>query len=479
MPWQVVCLNCDKRFRITDDEAAAVRQGRARCPGCRQQLLGDNLRERSDGEISASPMPNAMPSKDRQAEAESASEPGEPKLSVKERIKKFLLGEIIVKVGFFWHGKQKCIPRWVLALQLAIGSCVVGGFMACFLTFGPTYLGARITYTVFLLPAVPFAFLFACKSGLMITYGWKHLLVVSRMPWWVKTIEGLLLLVLTVMPVTALCGTILVSALSYVNLCVVPARVLGEFNARMLVMTPYLPPSFPFPFHFYAPDYGLFTETITPQAANILSEYRRDLIFNRIRLLPPEVAKAFVGYDGWELSLDGLTELTPEVAEPLARVKAPLSLGGLGEISPEVAELLAKRNGHLSLDGLVDPPPEVAALIGQSGCGLSLNGLTSVTTDFARALGSSKRRLSLDGLTEITPPVAELLVRSDGELSLNGLKVISPDVAGIFAKHSGGSLHLDGLTSLSPMVARALAEKKKGMFRSVVLRSLIKKLPAS
>ena len=47
MAWVVVCLNCERRFGISDTEAAAVRKGQARCPNCKLSLLESSLQESS------------------------------------------------------------------------------------------------------------------------------------------------------------------------------------------------------------------------------------------------------------------------------------------------------------------------------------------------------------------------------------------------------------------------------------------------
>ena len=47
MAWVVVCLNCERRFGISDTEAAAVRKGQARCPNCKLSLLESSLQPSS------------------------------------------------------------------------------------------------------------------------------------------------------------------------------------------------------------------------------------------------------------------------------------------------------------------------------------------------------------------------------------------------------------------------------------------------
>ena len=68
--------------------------------------------------------------------------------------------------------------------------------------------------------------------------------------------------------------------------------------------------------------------------------------------------------------LRGVRELTVEQAEELAKyedhlylVKGDLSLDGLTKITPEVAEALAKHEGGLSLNSLTKITPEALKML--------------------------------------------------------------------------------------------------------------------
>ena len=81
-----------------------------------------------------------------------------------------------------------------------------------------------------------------------------------------------------------------------------------------------------------------------------------------------------------------------EVARELARHEGDLSLDGLSTITPEVAHELANYDGEwLSLDGLTSISVEVAReLAKHDGEWLSLDGLTSITEEVARELAMNE-----------------------------------------------------------------------------------------
>ena len=127
------------------------------------------------------------------------------------------------------------------------------------------------------------------------------------------------------------------------------------------------------------------------------------------------------------MSLDGLTCLSQEAAKALARhahstngesFTWTLSLNGLKTLTVEVAAALTGygnkqsnfRWEKLSLDGLTDLSAEVANMLvwHNEGCDsicehLSLNGLKSLTDELAQALaGHVGGKLSLNGLTKVS-----------------------------------------------------------------------------
>ena len=75
-----------------------------------------------------------------------------------------------------------------------------------------------------------------------------------------------------------------------------------------------------------------------------------------LRELSPDVAEALSTFNPQgpsdRLKLNGLRQLSPEAARKLAPFRATLCLGGLRTVSPEVAEALVEVRGRLVLDGV-------------------------------------------------------------------------------------------------------------------------------
>jgi hypothetical protein len=186
-----------------------------------------------------------------------------------------------------------------------------------------------------------------------------------------------------------------------------------------------------------------------------------------------------------DLFLDGLTAITPAVAEILSQHRGLLlSLDGLKDIDAQVAEALSAFNGMLLLNGLEQLDTEVAEALGKHEGGLELNGITSLDEDvaqcFAKVYGHLPS-LSLNGLDSIDPSVASILVnetKSDTDshstdstkevfndllthrtLSLGGLQILSIELAEVLAHHKG-MLILNGISNLEIAVAQKLAAFK-------------------
>lgn len=188
---------------------------------------------------------------------------------------------------------------------------------------------------------------------------------------------------------------------------------------------------------------------LSAAVASHLNEFEGSRIdMNGLRTLSPHAADEIARFDG-HLSFGGLHTLSPEIAsnlrafnvrprssadtvfiplEPEANVdvdalfekaflamrdnpRAQLSLNGLTELSPEVAEYLADYSGsRLALDGLRAISLDAAkALAGFRGKELSLCGLTSLPDDVAKALSERKGPLLLRGLTTLSDEAAQTL----------------------------------------------------------------------
>ena len=158
-----------------------------------------------------------------------------------------------------------------------------------------------------------------------------------------------------------------------------------------------------------------------------------------------ELAEA---YDGRELSLNGLKEISSAVAEALEGHTYRLELNGLESISDEVAEILSRHEGDLGLDGVRELSSRAAEHLSRHDgeCGLIyLNGLRSLTNEPGHVLLADHLATYFDY----------------DELKLNGLEVLEEGPARELAKHAGW-LYLNGLRSVSPEVLGILSSRVEG-----------------
>jgi beta-lactamase regulating signal transducer with metallopeptidase domain len=117
------------------------------------------------------------------------------------------------------------------------------------------------------------------------------------------------------------------------------------------------------------------------------------------------------------LPLNGITKLTPDVAQALAGYsRGPLYLNGLTTLSAEAAKALAQHKGLLFLDGLTTLSAEAATALAQHKHALLLDGLTTLSAEAAKALAQHKGDLSLGGLTTLSAEAAKALAQHEDEL---------------------------------------------------------------
>ena len=233
-------------------------------------------------------------------------------------------------------------------------------------------------------------------------------------------------------------------------------------------------------------------ETLSDEAATELTAGTRcDLSLNGLTTLSPVAARA-ISQRERDLFLNGLTTISNEALEALAEHKSPgyarpvVYLKGLTSLSDEGAAVLASwpkwcgelpalttlsEQGAAALassqkwDGkppsLQSLPVEVARALAKRNGDLSLDGLTSLTGEAAAALAEHRGgTLSLDGLQGLTDRAATELAPHKGRLSCGGLKTLTNGVAQALAGYRGDWLFLDGLTSLSPEAATILAGRE-------------------
>jgi hypothetical protein len=246
--------------------------------------------------------------------------------------------------------------------------------------------------------------------------------------------------------------------------------------------------------------------------------FRGALMLSSLQSLDAETAAVLADYDEGPLFLDGLSELSPEVAGELKKFKGGprsyfsfgncLSLAGLETLSPEAAAELAAFPGEALFLGVTElseaafrslmtfrrrlylprlariPAGAAESMADYKGPGLSILGLATLSPEEARVLaglgnrwngrlpnvknlspetaavlvGFKGVRLELDGATLSAETVREL-ARFPGVLLLRGLTqaALSDDMLAALGEYNGGGLGLGGLTALSPDLAKRLA----------------------
>jgi hypothetical protein len=242
-------------------------------------------------------------------------------------------------------------------------------------------------------------------------------------------------------------------------------------------------------------------EGLTVPEARILAQTQGDLRLGDVTSLTPAVAAALAQHRGSIVSgtsantlfLDGLREVSDDVADKLLQHEGPLSMTGLttlshaglakklvacnglamgttslsAEAETAIAEALVAHSTNAAVWPSDSLSPQTAAVLATAPRDLYLHEVTRLTADVAGVLAKHRPAVRPDdvlgmvpelamGLEEILPEIAEALSAHQGSLSLPELQEITPRAAGALAKHGGSSLSL-GLKDLSPEVAEALS----------------------
>lgn len=168
---------------------------------------------------------------------------------------------------------------------------------------------------------------------------------------------------------------------------------------------------------------------------------------------------------------DSICTLNADEAKRLIKSAGDtLSLNGLASLDLPTAEVLALYRGQLYLDGLTELSEEVARVLAlhEWGC-LRLNGLKCLTPDVADALARHRRHLLLNGLESITDEVAESLGKRRCALSLDGVNTLTVRAARGLAQPMGWPKRLDGQET-RPDYAEKLLDRTRG--KALSLQSL-------
>ncbi len=151
----------------------------------------------------------------------------------------------------------------------------------------------------------------------------------------------------------------------------------------------------------------------------------KDTSLRQYTAITVEAAARLSTSDRWDTALDGLTQLSVEVAQNLAGAPS------------------------LSLRGILSLPDDIAAALAEHKDELDLSRLTELSDAAAKSLGKHQgTSLNLDGLTELSDVASASISQHRGELSLNGLSGLSPAAAKSFGRFKGSELRLKSLTTI-------------------------------
>ena len=169
-------------------------------------------------------------------------------------------------------------------------------------------------------------------------------------------------------------------------------------------------------------------ETAAAIAKQMASGPHRMIDFNGLKkLTSPALAVALLSryHGGPHSSLNGVAEITDDVAKALAEYKGKLNgLPSLTSLtSAPLAAKYAAQPGDLKFAKLTTISDDVAAALATHKGKLDVSGLKSLSVPAARAFAAHEGDLVLDGLEEIGDEAAESLAKAIGPVSLKGLKL--------------------------------------------------------
>lgn len=241
--------------------------------------------------------------------------------------------------------------------------------------------------------------------------------------------------------------------------------------------------------------------TISPEKAEELSRAHTRLTLDRLEKLSPAVAAAVAeprngeGNENMQLTLNAVREISEDAARELAKHSGSLFLPAVDEISAEAAkELVGQPGTALVLDGLQDVSPEVAqamtgcrrmwlklgikdlrpdiaAIFAQCDADLAFPRLKSLSLDSAKAFqthGGPSTTLDF-GQAVITPEVAEALLARQGPVGVSSADRFEPGVGDILARHKSSVV-------VAPLEIDSVALARKVFCDGLVASSSVRRL---
>jgi hypothetical protein len=186
---------------------------------------------------------------------------------------------------------------------------------------------------------------------------------------------------------------------------------------------------------------------------------------DRLTCISDKAAEAFnLIYKESELRLNGLSNISSDVAESLGRHNGELHLNGLKSLSEEIARGLSKHNGNIYLNGLESLSDEVARILTRNCGGLCLCGLTHISDNTLIELSKVNGDLWLGALVNLSNLGAKALSRVEGDLCLCSLISLTDEAAEALGSHKGGVLDLSCLKNISDKGGRSLCNHREDIY---------------
>jgi formylglycine-generating enzyme required for sulfatase activity/TPR repeat protein len=149
----------------------------------------------------------------------------------------------------------------------------------------------------------------------------------------------------------------------------------------------------------------------------LLNDERNEQIFAEIR-----VSLYSSGIAGIAANASVDQETRQKCIEMLATTEEDLYLAGVTTLSDEVANAVARHQGTAWLDGLPTLSPLHAQALARHAGPLSLTGLFSLCDEAAEALAGHEGELFLDNVATLSAHAWQALARHKGRVSLSGLQ---------------------------------------------------------
>jgi hypothetical protein len=232
-------------------------------------------------------------------------------------------------------------------------------------------------------------------------------------------------------------------------------------------------------------------EKLSPLVARILASANHGIVLRNLPALTVAAAEA-LAFHKWGLHLTGLVSISRHLGDALAQHIGPLEFGpSLKELqSPRLAKRIAKQSRwEITLNGLESLTPEIARALAYRGPRtdlaptISLNGLRRLSAETAAELVEYFFTISLhslcDGRCALEQGAGEALAATDNWDHLKTL-LVGDDIAGFLSQNyperllskgirslnnldndgnrNRNYLNLDELASITPMQARAISE---------------------